>query len=321
MNAPDESDKALANIVEIAGDLSAPVKKSFSAALGQLLGGVAAIPTVWLRRLTQPTDDINVARSIVSTGLAKAVLDKAVEDQEVMKVAAEIYLPTVVRKARNRVLVAQAAAEQLSDERPLEDEPSEPDEGWMNHFTRFAEDVSLENMQTLFGKILAGEIVRPKSFGIRTLRTVSEIDQKLAEDFSWMWSKGIGEVVEHTDELSKGEGWSLWQRLVDGDLMAPNSAAQYLPAFVPLIDGCGLWMPFSAGDSHLLIRFRENSNIRARYISFTKVGRELGSILPPPDYVNNLRMLGKRLPKTGLVKIELFRQGQEPEIIWEENSR
>src|SRR3546814_13011379 len=59
-----------------------------------------------------------------------------------------------------------------------------PDDDWMNRFMRFAEDASSERLHELFARILAGEVVRPGSFGAATLRAVSELDQSIANDRS-----------------------------------------------------------------------------------------------------------------------------------------
>ncbi|MDH5832131.1 DUF2806 domain-containing protein [Luteimonas sp. M1R5S18] len=59
-----------------------------------------------------------------------------------------------------------------------------PDADWINRFFRASEDISSEQMQDLWGRILAGEIVRPGSFSLRTLdfvRNLTTDDASLLE--------------------------------------------------------------------------------------------------------------------------------------------
>lgn len=58
-----------------------------------------------------------------------------------------------------------------------------PDSDWTTRFFRIAEDISTEQMQVLWGKVLAGEVKRPGSFSLRTLDILKNISQKEAEIF------------------------------------------------------------------------------------------------------------------------------------------
>lgn len=150
-----------------------------------------------------------------------------------MQAAAEIYLPTAVRKVRNRLKVAQSAAEHIADVGADSAKPEAPDDDWMNRFMRSAEDASSERLQDLFGRILAGEVVRPGSFCASTLRAVAELDQSIAKDFSSAWAVSIGDCVDYGPEFQRGDGFSRWKRLSEAGLMAPSQVKQFLPPFNP----------------------------------------------------------------------------------------
>jgi len=47
---------------------------------------------------------------------------------------------------------------------------------WMNRFINFAGDISTESMQELWSKVLAGEVVQPRSFSLRTLDCLRNMD-------------------------------------------------------------------------------------------------------------------------------------------------
>src|SRR3546814_19471102 len=97
-----------------------------------------------------------------------------------------------------------------------------PDDDWMNRFMRFAEDASSERLQELFARILAGEVVRPGSFGAATLRAVSELDQSIANDFSSAWARSVGDSVDYAPELHRGADFSRWKRQSEAGLIAPS---------------------------------------------------------------------------------------------------
>jgi hypothetical protein len=248
--------------------------------------------------------------------MAKAVAEEAIRDPATMQAAAEIYLPTAVRKARNRVLVAQSAAEQINEAAANSGEPAPPDDDWMNSFMRFAEDASSERLQQLFGRILAGEVVTPGSFATATLRAVSELDQSIATDFSEAWASSVGESVDYGPEWQRGDVFARWKRLSEAGLMAPTEIAQFLPPFNPVFDGKAAWMPMQASGVSLFILFQQESTSKWENIQFTRVGREIGSLLARPDYEANMRRVAGRLPKHGLTMIQLHVDGKLPEVVW-----
>src|SRR5205814_1243291 len=61
--------------------------------------------------------------------------------------------------------------------------PPKIEDDWLNVFERFAEDASSERLQQLWAKILAGEIRRPKTFSLQTLRFAAELDELTARVF------------------------------------------------------------------------------------------------------------------------------------------
>ncbi|HLY88415.1 MAG TPA: DUF2806 domain-containing protein, partial [Acetobacteraceae bacterium] len=64
-------------------------------------------------------------------------------------------------------------------------------EDWMNVFESEAAHMGSEQMQHLFGKILAGEIRRPTSYSIKTIRLVAQLDNQAASLFKRLCSLSI----------------------------------------------------------------------------------------------------------------------------------
>ncbi|WP_431080393.1 DUF2806 domain-containing protein [Pseudomonas thivervalensis] len=314
-----EPETILSLITDAACGVPEPVKKSFIKALSDLLGGLAAIPAAKLRQYTQGIEDATTAKSMVAEVLAKAAVTEVSGDLELAKVAAEIYLPATIRKAKNRLGVAQLAAEHLgaASVNDSGEKAASPDDDWMNSFMRFAEDASSERLQDLFGRILAGQILRPGAFGLATLRTISELDQALATDFMQAWAASVGDAVDYNPDWQLGDGFSRWKRLVEAGLMASANTSQFLPPFKSIFNGTALWSPINVDNLGLLVHFQEGSSSRWDHIDFTRVGKELGLLLPRPDYKENIRKVGYRLPRGGVTRIEILDEGNTPEVIWQ----
>lgn len=314
-----EPGTVLSLIADAAHGVPEPVKKSFFKALSDLLGGLAAIPAAKLRQYSQGIEDTTTARSMIADILTKAAVAEVSGNPELAKVAAEIYLPTNIRKAKNRVGVAQLAAEHLGGAsfNDSGEKSASPDDDWMNSFMRFAEDASSERMQDLFGRILAGQILQPGAFGLATLRTISELDQALANDFIQAWGASVGDAVDYSTDWQRGDGFSRWKRLVEAGLMASTNTIQFLPPFKSIFNGSALWSPINVDNLALLVHFQEGSLSKWDHIDFTRVGKELGRLLPKPNYKENIRKVGDRLPRDGIIRIEILSEQNPSEVIWQ----
>ena len=82
------------------------------------------------------------------------------------------------------------------------------DEDWLNVFSRYAEDASSERLQQLFAKVLAGEIRKPGSFSLSTMRFIAELDRETAAAFkeaaAYVTDDYIYKRNERTNDLA---GW------------------------------------------------------------------------------------------------------------------
>ena len=84
-------------------------------------------------------------------------------------------------KQHNIESVVDNAYEILEKEEVCSEEPVE--QGWINRFFDSVADVSDEDLQKLWGKVLAGEIKQPKSYSLRTLETLKNLSKYEAELF------------------------------------------------------------------------------------------------------------------------------------------
>lgn len=195
------------------------------------------------------------------------------------------------KKQRNIENITQNAASNLENESSVSEEPV--DEDWTTRFFDYAEDVSNEEMQDIWGRILAGEIKRPNSFSLRTLEFVRNLTKEEAQVFtkaanfvisSWnspFIFKGNGE-----DFLTK-IGLSFEEQLIlteIGILQAETNISRRL--FKTEQDST---MIFESGK--YIIKTTKKANTpehRIPILRFSKIGVELLSLLstnPSENYI------------------------------------
>lgn len=175
---PANSETWVSKIIE--GGLPQILAGPAGNALSRLLGAVVDIPAAYLHGLSQREKDKTEARTYISQQIAKRVADMAVEDPKVIDRALNSMLLRSYRAQENKDGVAVVAIEDLQQEPPSENSPG-PSDSWMMKFERYAEDASSEDLQIMFGKLLAGEIRKPGSISPSTLHFVSMLDTETAK--------------------------------------------------------------------------------------------------------------------------------------------
>ena len=119
---------------------------------------------------------------IVERAKAKALAEGKEIDADIQERIQERLFYRETRRQHNIDNVSQIAAEQLKNEDSVSNEPVNAD--WASRFFNIVEDISDQEMQTLWGRILAGEVKQPKSFSIRTLELLKNLSKEEAETFT-----------------------------------------------------------------------------------------------------------------------------------------
>jgi hypothetical protein len=86
------------------------------------------------------------------------------------------------KKHKNIENIIALAAEQIEEDSKVSSEKVDSD--WTTRFFNIAEDISNEEMQKLWGKILSGEVKEPGSFSLRTLELLKNLSRHEAEIFT-----------------------------------------------------------------------------------------------------------------------------------------
>ena len=89
------------------------------------------------------------------------------------------------KRQRNITSVVQRAAEELVGK---EVDGNETDHDWTARFFNYVQDISSEEMQTLWGRVLAGEVERSGSTSVQTLSILRNLDRTTADLFRTLCS-------------------------------------------------------------------------------------------------------------------------------------
>lgn len=109
--------------------------------------------------------------------------------EEIAKRASSRLAYQEIAKQQNIEAVVDNAYEELEKVESVSSEPVKPD--WMIRFFNSVEDISDEDMQKIWGRILAGEIKEPNFYSYRTLEKLKNMTQKEAECFQLVSSLAL----------------------------------------------------------------------------------------------------------------------------------
>lgn len=204
---------------------------------------------------------------------------KSTPEELASRAAQRMYIEAV-RQETNLEKVLEVTAKELPSAETVTEDPVNDD--WISRFFDIVKNVSTDDMQYIWGKILAGEITQPGSFSMRTLDTIRNISQSEAMAFQrvvpLVMRSGSDFLISSKKEILNQHG------VTYEDIM--------------LLDECGLVVSSGTLSLNLTIPVGEKTHIRTETLvaiiestsskqekvsiavySLTKAGRELYSIL------------------------------------------
>jgi hypothetical protein len=182
---------AIGSAIDIIGDaasgIPAPIRKNALKAFSQLCTAAIEIPVAHLEGITAEKRAETKARIKIIDTQANQIASQMEVDPEYARVAVKKYGQKIVREQVNLDSITEIAAEELcnGDQTKGDESTQAPDisQDWLNAFEREACDKSSDEMRLLFGKILAGEIIKPSTYSMRTLKLLSQLDNQAANVF------------------------------------------------------------------------------------------------------------------------------------------
>lgn len=267
----------------------------------RLLGKILELPEVWIDGKIQVLRDKTESRSIISNAIATEAAKRAIADPRLLQSAIDVVLLDYDNKLQNRAAVFKGTLDVVSEADVQEQLKAQmPDDDWLNAFVRYAEDASSERMQEAFSRILAGEILAKGTFSRTAMRMMYEMTPEIASAFSLVWSENLGGYAPRThDNAALHKASVLCQEA--GFL---HNEMRYVGADKTLEDDEHIDHEMIIGHHpKLVVLYRQYKKdffleLSPAYAidNFTKVGNEIASILPKPDFETNLRKLLPHLP-------------------------
>lgn len=182
--------------------IPAPVRKNFFKALAQLSTAAVDVPVTWLEGKASEMRAATEARVQIIKKEGEIIAGEIQVPQKYIDRASVKYASKVVKEQINLDEITLNAAKELSDENVKTNEESttedEIEDDWLNEFESHAKLKSSDEMKLLFGKILAGEIVKPGTFSIKTIRLISQLDSRVANLFKLLCSQSVSLIAGQT---------------------------------------------------------------------------------------------------------------------------
>lgn len=206
------------------------------------------------------------------------------------------------KKQKNIENITQNAAQNLENESNVSDEPV--DEDWTTRFFSYAEDISNEEMQELWGRILAGEVKRPKSFSLRTLDILRNLSKEEAQVFMkfaslHIKSGGVSFILNFKNEklLEEKYGLNFNDRLLLEEL--GFITANDLSFKVSKTDQQPRQVVFIVGNTIIIQEKEENKpEQQLQVLVFTKIGQQLLDLVQSMPDVDYIQLLATKLNRT-----------------------
>ncbi|MCA1401936.1 DUF2806 domain-containing protein [Bradyrhizobium sp. BRP56] len=288
-------------------------------AIARLIGGAVDIPAAWLAQVAQGVKDKTAAKTAVSKAVADAAANLAKNDPEIVQRAAHSLLSKELRHQTNKEAVAKKALEELGDE-PLS-KTEKPDDDWFNVFERYAEDASSEQFQDIWGRILAGQLRKPKAFSLQTLRFVSELDEHIASLFE-KWSARVIDGDYIADPPKQGDEFTELLQLEDFGLVS-GASAQLTKTLTIKEDPPSPQLrrlSFEFKDHTLIALMHDPVSITIQNVLLTRVGREIYTITKAKGTLQPIKEFANSLPKHNAESIVCFPKnaigGGLPSVLW-----
>lgn len=207
---------------------------------------------------------------------AKAALIKDNVDTEIIERARQRFVYQEVNRQINLDHVVEKSTQYLNDvvsETPV-------DEDWRTKFFNKAQDITSEEMQDIWARILANEVSKPGTISLRTLDIISNLSKKEAEIFQSLASLSCygGSIlkIKNNDDLSKfGISFGDILLLKAAGLVHDNSTLNITyPKFNDEIGGI-----FRFGEKIISVKKENYDKYTFSQISLTPAGEELMEII------------------------------------------
>lgn len=301
----EESESNLERLTGTIGDLvtgiPAPIRKNFFKAFSQLCTAAVDVPIAKLESYATEIRANSTARVKIIQSEGEKIAKQLNIPKEYIEKASEKFASKIVNEQLNLDRIGIIAANELNQKNSNEtysDNISEINDDWLNEFENYAKLKSSDDMRLIFGKILSGEIRKPGTFSIRTIRLISQLDNEAAKLFRILCSISVSlrrqnyiidaRVITFNKSAGQNGLRDFGLSFTDLNILNEyglinseyNSSASY-GMCIP--NNHDLFLKFTfENKSHILSPQNESfdKKMKINGVSLTKVGQELLSIIP-----------------------------------------
>ena len=168
------------------GAIAGPLLANWKASREGKAKVTAAQADAEVRRIEAQSDGTSLAIIAEAQVKARQIMDAPIEAEHgVVEITRDDITQSIEFQGRKRMAntrsIIDGAAEELGDK----EVPNHgPDPDWTARFFDYAQDISSEDMQRIWARILAGEVESPGRASLRTLDTLRNMTKRDAEMFS-----------------------------------------------------------------------------------------------------------------------------------------
>ncbi len=200
-------------VTDGASSLPAPIRRNAFKALDRLCTALMDLPVAYLEGKAAERRAETQARMQLISASTEQIAHQIDVDPKYALLAGEKYARRIVQEQINLDKICDFAAQEIeissekatssekTDDQKEDADSKKPEisDDWLDNFRKEACGKSNEEMQILFGKILAGEVTRPESFSIRTVKIMGQLDSRAASLFrrlcSLCVSMGVPDMI------------------------------------------------------------------------------------------------------------------------------
>ena len=328
---PEATEDATNTTLDVVTDLAldstipAPIRRNALKAFDRLCSALIDVPVGALERRSAEKRSESEARIKIREEITAQIVQQVQVDPEYALKAGHKFAEKIIREQLNLDSISAIAANELKNGQP--DNSTNPDinktnegqsdgettinDDWLNSFETEARQVSTEDMQHRFGRILAGEIKQPGSYSIRAVKALREMDQKAAILFKKLCSMCIAfeyltdrrildaRVISFGDGLVQGDPDKCSLNSYEIDVLSEyrliSSTQNYIYPYNLCIQSLNNRSPHPClhqGKDWFFDPFDPIQEFRFSGLSFSIVGRQLFRIVdqdPMPEYTEDLK--------------------------------
>lgn len=239
--------------------------------------------------------------------LTKADLSHVIRDSErphgdmgsFAQLASGAVVADAIRKEVNVTKALMHAESELADDA---DEPpaAKVEEDWLFRWRDSAGAVSSDDLQHLWGRVLAGEVKSPGSFSLRTIEFLRNISQSEAQSIERLSALLVGDFIFRNNNALSSALVDFKFLLSMQDLgLISGVEALGLELTIPSVDPTGFSQVFLTRDRALIITHPEKRELKLPVYGVSSIGLEVMRLGTQPSNEDYLTQMAKTLCEQG----------------------